>query len=124
MSLSSSSSYLKLGQIIHTDYDNAITHDQQSHDSTDSLYSNLPARVITEELLANSKDAGAWRWQTGFFYRDAYDERYQTLPALLGPHNISWHDGTKSYAVFGQATRTFDDDHFELTGGLRFFHDD
>ena len=123
VTLSSSTSYLKLGQTIYTDYDNAIEPAQQTHDRTDSLYSNLPARVFTEEFLANSRDTGAWRWQGGTFYRNAYDERFQTLPALLGPADISWHDFSKSYAIFGQLTRTFADDHFEITAGLRYFHD-
>jgi outer membrane receptor protein involved in Fe transport len=30
---------------------------------------------------------------------------------------------SESYAGFGEITRTFDDDRFELTGGLRYFHD-
>ena len=122
-SLSSSTSYMKLEQNIYTDYDNALPPAQQTHNTEDELYSHLPASVFTEEFLINSRDAGAWRWQVGAFYRDAYDERLQTLPALLGPYDISWHDGTISYAAFGQITRSFDDGHFEVTAGLRDFHD-
>jgi outer membrane receptor protein involved in Fe transport len=122
-SLSSSTSYMKLDQNVYTDYDNELPPAQQTHNRLDELYSNLPARVLTEEFLVNSRDPGPWRWQGGAFYRNAYDDRLQTLPALLGPYDISWRDETHSYAIFGQITRSFDDDHFEVTGGLRYFHD-
>ena len=39
------------------------------------------------------------------------------------PGPISWSDRSKSYAGFGQITRTFADDRFEISGGLRYFHD-
>jgi outer membrane receptor protein involved in Fe transport len=86
------------------------------------LYSDLPAAVTTEELLFNSRGDGPWRWSAGLFYRDAHDDRYQTLPAVL-PGPISWSDRSKSYAGFGQLTRAFADDHFEISAGLRYFHD-
>ena len=120
MSISSATSYLDFRQKLYTDFSYAAPaldpHLLQ-------LYSDLPAAVKTEELLFNSKGDGPWRWSAGVFYRDAHDDRYQTLPAVLSGHSIAWSDRSKSYAGFGQVTRSFADGHFELSGGLRYFHD-
>jgi outer membrane receptor protein involved in Fe transport len=120
MSISSATSYLDFRQKLFTDFSYAAPaldpHLLQ-------LYSDLPAQVTTEELLFNSKLNGPWRWSAGLFYRDAQDDRYQTLPAVLSGHAISWSDRSKSYAGFGQITRSFAEGHFELSGGLRYFHD-
>jgi iron complex outermembrane recepter protein len=115
MSISSSTSDLSLRRMLYTDY-SYIT-------PTSQLYSNLPAKTFAEELLFNSKGTGPWRWSAGAFYRNAHDDLYQTLGGVLsGP--IDWRDSSKSYAGFGQVTRTLDDDHFELSAGLRYFHDE
>jgi iron complex outermembrane recepter protein len=120
MSISSATSYLDFRQKLFTDFSyNAPALDPHLL----QLYSDLPAQVTTEELLLNSRLNGPWRWSAGFFYRDAQDDRYQTLPAVLAGHSISWSDRSKSYAGFGQITRSFADGHFELSGGLRYFHD-
>lgn len=87
------------------------------------LSSDLPAKVFSEELLFNSNSSGPWRWSAGAFYRKAHDDLYQTLPVVL-PGPIYWRDSSKSYAVYGQLTRSFADGRFELSGGLRYFHDD
>jgi len=115
MTVSSATSYLNYGQVQYTDFTYVVPGDR--------LYSNLPAKAFTEELLLNSRDSDQWRWSAGAFYRNAHDDRYQTLAVVL-PGPISWRDLSKSTAVFGQITRTFDDDHFEVSGGLRYFHDD
>jgi len=127
-SLSSSTSAIKLNQTVYTDYDGEEPPANQTHDARDELISRLPASVLSEEFLLNSRNSGAWRWQVGFFYRDAYDNVFQTLPAIWGgtvaePNNDYFRDETIQKAYFGQLTRTFDDDHFEVTAGLRDFHD-
>ena len=114
MSISSSTSYLRLRRTSYSDY-TFIT-------PTSQLYSNLPASVFSEEVLANSNGSGPWRWSAGAFFRDAHDDLFQTLPPVL-PGPIYWRDSSKSYAAFGQITRAFADDHFEISGGLRYFHD-
>jgi outer membrane receptor protein involved in Fe transport len=120
MSISSATSYLDFRQRLYTDFSYAVpTLDPHLL----QLYSDLPAEVKTEELLFNSKGKGPWRWSAGAFYRDAHDDRYQTLALVLGGKSISWSDRSKSYAGFGQITRAFADGHFELSGGLRYFHD-
>jgi len=42
---------------------------------------------------------------------------------VADPNNDSFRDQTIQTAYFGQLTRTFDDDHFEVTVGGREFHD-
>lgn len=120
MTISSATSKIYFRQKILTDFSYAAPIDPHLL----QLYSDLPARVFSEELLLNSNGDGPWRLSAGAFYRKANDDRYQTLPAVLAGKAISWSDRSKSYAVFGQITRTFADDRFELTGGLRYFHDD
>jgi iron complex outermembrane receptor protein len=114
MSISSATSYLDLKRTSYADY-SFVT-------PTSQLFSILPAKVFSEEVLLNSNGNGPWRWSAGAFYRKAHDDLYQTLPPVLaGP--IYWRDSSQSYAVFGQLTRSFADDRFELTAGLRYFHD-
>jgi iron complex outermembrane receptor protein len=127
-SLSSSTSDIRLNQLVYTDYDGEEAAANQTRTATMELISKLPASVLSEEFLINSRNSGAWRWQVGFFYRDAYDDVFQTLPALFGgtvadPLNDYFRDQSIQTAYFGQVTRTFDDDHFEVTAGLRDFHD-
>jgi iron complex outermembrane recepter protein len=120
MSITSATSYLNFHQKLYTDISYAAP---AAPPQLLQLYSDLPGEVTTEELLFNSKGNGPWRWSAGLFYRDAHDDRYQTLAAVLGGKSISWSDRSKSYAAFGQITRTFFDGRFEITGGLRYFHD-
>ncbi len=120
--LSSSTSYMNFNQDIYTDADNGIAPLIASPAAV--LYSHLPAIVLTEEFLINSRNSGDWRWQVGAFYRDAHNDTYQTLPIAFGTDHVASRDKSESEAVFGQATRTFDNDHFEVTGGLRYFTDD
>ncbi len=86
------------------------------------LDSSYPTTVFTEELLFNSVGTGPWRSSAGAFYRDARGKLLYTAVGLL-PGPLKSRDSSESYAVFGQLTRTFADDHFELSGGLRYFHD-
>ena len=120
MAISSATSYLDFEQTIYTD---ASYLAPALDPALLQLYSSLPAEVFSEELLFNSLGDGAWRWSAGLYYRDAKDDRYQTLPAVL-PGPISWSDRSESVAVFGEITRAFADGRFELTGGLRYFEDD
>lgn len=120
-SVISSTSYMNLVQDIYTDYDNEVT--PVTKNIVDELYTHLPSTTFTEELLVNSKTSGVWRWQAGAFYRNEYDDTLHRVEQFFGSGNISWRDGSTSAAVFGQVTRTFDDDHFEVTAGGRYFHD-
>jgi iron complex outermembrane receptor protein len=114
MNITSATSFLKLQRTSYVDYTYLIPNAQ--------FYSRLPGQVFSEELLLNSKGNGPWRWSAGVFYRDGHDDLYQTLPVIL-PGPISWRDSSRSYAIYGQITRTFADDHFEISAGGRYFHD-
>lgn len=120
-SLSSSTSSMNLNQNAYTDYDNEIA--TITMNSVDELHLHLPSNTFTEEFLVNSKGSGAWRWQSGAFYRNEHDDAYHHIEEFFGSGNVTWRDGSESEAVFGQVTRTLDDDHFEITGGARYFHD-
>ncbi|MGV3482231.1 MAG: TonB-dependent receptor [Sphingobium sp.] len=113
VAITSATSYLK--------FVNRGLRDYNTLGPRQTLYSNIESEVFTEELLLNSKSEGSWRWSAGAFYRDATDLLYQTLFVLPAP--INTNDKSRSYAVFGQLTKTFLDDTLELTGGLRYFND-
>jgi outer membrane receptor protein involved in Fe transport len=119
--LTSSTSNMHLVQHAYTDYDNEIG--TITRDANDELHLYLPSNTFTEEVLVNSKDSGAWRWQSGAFYRKEHDDAFHAIPAFFGTGNITWRDGSESEAVFGQVTRLLDDGHFEVTAGARYFHD-
>lgn len=86
-------------------------------------YFRLPARLFSEEVLLNTNGSGPWRASLGLFYRNASDERYQTLPPIV-VGTVYWKEFQRSYAAFGQVARTFADGEFELSGGLRYFKQD
>jgi outer membrane receptor protein involved in Fe transport len=111
--LSSATSYLKFA--------NAGDRDYTFLAPLQTLFTDIRSKVFTEELLANSSASGDWKWSGGVFYRNAKDILYQTLFVLPAP--IDFGDNSKSFAVFGEVTRKFDNDRFEATGGLRYFRD-
>lgn len=75
----------------------------------------------SEELLLNSTHGGPWRWILGGMYRDGTDRVYSKRELFTSP--IGSVVVSKSAAVFGELTRSFLDNRFELTGGLRYFKD-
>jgi len=93
------------------------------------LETSLDSRVFTEELVLNSSGTGPWRWSLGGIYRNAKDDQFQSRPDRIIPAGsgqvvpIVWTDRSRSYAVYGELTRLLFDDRLELTGGLRYFHD-
>ena len=86
------------------------------------LTTKQTSRVASEELDLNSKNSGPWNWSAGVFYRNARDTSYQTLGDLL-PAPVSESDTSRSWAGFGEISRKFFDDQFQLTAGGRYFHD-
>jgi iron complex outermembrane receptor protein len=86
------------------------------------LGTDIGSRVFSEEVLATSNGSGPWRWSLGDMYRRATEDLGQQIQQFaFGLHYI---DESKSNAVYGEATRLLFDDSIELTGGLRYFHDD
>lgn len=79
----------------------------------------------------------ALEWTLGFFYYDDSGNGDTSGEFVWGytdytaPQNVSWahwlyqgNGGTKSTAVYGQATYSFNSDRTRLTGGLRYSKDD
>jgi iron complex outermembrane receptor protein len=88
----------------------------------DVLTTNFDTTVFSQELRAVSLLDGPWQWAAGFFYRDAEDDVFQTLPIFIDPNSNT--KSSESFAVFGEITRSFMDGQYELTAGLRYFEDD
>jgi outer membrane receptor protein involved in Fe transport len=79
---------------------------------------SLESKNISDELQFSSTSRGAWRWSLGGNYRDVTDQTVQN--AFL----VNFFDTSRSYAMYGQLTRLLAEGRVELTGGLRYFHDD
>ena len=117
--VSSNTSYL--------DYRNNSDLDESPNGLTDHgvpipLYGDLTSKVLSEELLVNSKLDGPFKWSTGAFYRDARDQAYQTLGDII-PAPVDFSDRSKSWAIFGEVGQRFLGDRLEWTLGLRHFQD-
>lgn len=113
-SLSSRSSYI--------DYDKSFVVDLSPFGAPVPLPAQVTSRVWSQELLATSTGTGPWAWSVGASYRDARDHFYQIVGDFVAS-TISFTDGSKSYAAFGEVSRKFMDDRFKWTLGLRSFHD-
>jgi iron complex outermembrane recepter protein len=85
------------------------------------LFTDIPSRVFSQEILLTSRSGSAWRWNVGVFYRDDTDRDTQTLGVLPAPVNFS--DSSKSVAAFGELGQRFLNNQLEWTVGLRQFHD-
>ena len=114
-SITSATSYI--------DFTNTTLVDQTPQGSAAQSDYRLGAETFAEEITLNSTHGGPWRWSLGGMYRDSEDRYFQNIPNVyLMPTRIK--NTSKSYAVFGELTRSFLDDRFEVTGGLRYFEDD
>lgn len=87
-----------------------------------ALRSLFETKVFSQELNAVSSLDGPWQWTAGLFYRDAEDDLTQEV--VVWDYFGSSRYSSESFAVFGEITRRFMDDQFELTAGLRYFEDD
>jgi outer membrane receptor protein involved in Fe transport len=76
--------------------------------------------IWAEELLFSSTHEGPWRWSLGAMYRQADENEGQFFVGIPGGH---LKQSSESFAVFGEATRSFNDGEFELTAGARYFED-
>jgi iron complex outermembrane receptor protein len=85
------------------------------------LYANLPAEMFSEETVFNSALGSSWHWTAGGFYRHEKDRTTAQIPEFGPP--IGFEDGIDSYAAFGQIGWRFLSDEFDLTLGLRYYHD-
>lgn len=114
-SLTSMTSYLG--------YENTVLQDLAPTGlAAPALFTQQKADVLSQEITLTSTHAGPWRWSIGLFYRDGEDKVLRVFPGLQ-PGNDSV-DRSESAAVFGELSRSFADEKWEWTLGLRRFHDD
>lgn len=86
-------------------------------------WTELGARLWSEEMRAVSTGDGPWGWSVGAIYRDAQDNQRQRFDTLFSGLALDFDYGSKSYAVFGEISHKFLDDRLTVTGGLRYFKD-
>lgn len=92
---------------------------------------NNDAKIFSQEVIATSASDGPWQWTVGGIYRNGSVRSYTTRTnaitgALIAPTYLAPNiqkNYSKSFAVFGELTRSFFDGAVELTGGLRYFKD-
>jgi iron complex outermembrane recepter protein len=85
------------------------------------LTTDLRVRVFTEEASLGSNGSGPWRWSVGGIYRSARENLVQGIPEFS--FGLDNRNRSRSWAAFGEVTRSFADGAFELTGGVRHFRD-
>lgn len=103
--------------------------DRNSGTGTGGFLNVQNADVFSEEATLVSTGDGPWRWTLGGIYRGVDEQIIQFANDGTGviccgdvaPTDISLY--SRSYAAYGELTRAFLDGRFELSGGLRYFHD-
>lgn len=97
----------------------------------DTLHTNFPITVFSQELYLRSSGEGPWRWSVGGMYREEKEHIFQIrfdnttgeiCCTYVAP--TDYVTASKAVAMFGEVTRIFFDGRIELTGGLRHFKDD
>lgn len=99
------------------------SNDSQNFIGFARLETIFDASVLVEEINLVSTHEGPWRWSLGAMYRDAEDNTYQEFGPLTAAAPINYDQGSKSAALFGEVARSFLDDQFEISVGLRYFED-
>ena len=87
------------------------------------LQTNIIGKVLSQEIRLNSSLEGSWQWSMGVSYREAEEKLFQDLPGVLA-RPLNFIDESKSSAIFGEVTKSFNDGEYELTMGLRYFEDE
>ena len=82
----------------------------------------LDAEIFSQEVRAASAIDGPWQWSAGVFYRTLDQLIVQSLSAFFAD-NFHVVDESKSYAVFGEITRSLLDNKLDITIGARYFED-
>lgn len=79
--------------------------------------------IFSQEVRLTSSLDGPWQWSAGGYYKEAKQDQFQDARPTF-PNPFADFNRSRSYAVFAELTRSFADDRFELSGGLRYFKDD
>jgi iron complex outermembrane receptor protein len=94
------------------------------------------SNAVQADINLYSNNDGALQWTLGYFYYDDSGKGDTSSEFVWGytdytaPQNVSWghwlyqgNGGTKSTAMYGQATYSFNDDRTRITAGLRYSTD-
>lgn len=90
---------------------------------SEQLFTDLRAKVKSEEVRITSNAEGNWRWSLGGIYREEEDLLAQALLVGFPGQLVATEFTSDSFAAFGELTRVFFDGTVELTAGLRYFED-
>jgi iron complex outermembrane recepter protein len=86
-------------------------------------FEHVALHSFSEEVKLASHLQGPWQWSVGGIYKDTAEPFLQAAPDFGFAVPFQNEAKSKSYAIFGEVTRSFAQDRFELTGGLRYFND-
>ena len=83
-------------------------------------------KQYTQEVRAESKDAGPLNWQTGLYYfnedANGYSDNFNSTTGVQTTHLAS-HQKNTAWAAFGSVNYAFSDA-FTVRGGLRYTNDE
>ena len=79
--------------------------------------------IFSQEVRLTSSLDGPWQWSLGGYYKKAKQDQFQDARPTF-PNPFADYNESESYAVFAELSRSFADERFELSGGLRYFNDD
>jgi outer membrane receptor protein involved in Fe transport len=88
-----------------------------------NFFNSFGLRSFAQEFRAASHLQGPWQWSAGAIYKGTTETQVQNAQPLL-PFPYQVREQSKSYAVFGELTRSFAEDKVAVTAGLRYFEDD
>jgi iron complex outermembrane recepter protein len=88
-----------------------------------TFFNGVRSNIFSEELNLHSLQDHDWRWSAGAMYRRGTEGNVESYAVLPIPA-IHYYDISRSYAIYGELTRLLADGRFELTAGIRHFHDD
>lgn len=88
-----------------------------------TLITDFESKVVSEELLLNSRPETQFVWSFGTFYRDGRDVTLQAFGGTPSPVD-DFDDTSRSLAVYGEFGSRFLGDKASWTLGARYFHDD
>ncbi len=88
-----------------------------------TYFNGVRSNIFSEELNLHSLQDRDWRWSAGAMFRRGTEVNAESYTVLAVPA-IHYYDTSRSYAIYGELTRLLADGRFELTAGIRHFHDE
>jgi len=100
-----------------------LTYEAQTEIDQGFQYNNrYTLDSFSQEIRLLSRLDGPQQWSAGAYYQNSTDNTHQSAPSLGFPFDYEAERSLDSYAIFGETTRSFGDDLFEITGGLRYYN--